>query len=163
MKLEYLDEKTDLKEINNLIKESWKFAYKDFIPQIFFDSVEEDNWFPIANDNELKHLLAIEDNKIIGICSFGNSKNFRSYKFGEIIALYIHPDHLSRGIGGRLLNEAVFELIKEGFSDIVLWVFENNKRARDFYDFFGFKEVDYEKYSNYGGALLTQILLILKI
>ena len=57
---------------------------------------------------------------------------------GEIVSLYLLPAYWRRGIGALLLKAAMARLRQRGFSDICLWVAEENSRARRFYETQGF-------------------------
>ena len=52
---------------------------------------------------------------------------------GWLTHLYVHPDHQSRGAGALLLARAM-----EGQSELQLWTFQRNARARAFYESRGF-------------------------
>ncbi|HEX4183028.1 MAG TPA: GNAT family N-acetyltransferase [Caulobacteraceae bacterium] len=55
---------------------------------------------------------------------------------GWLNQLYVHPDHQGRGLGDALLAEAM-----QGVDHLQLWAFQQNTRARRFYEKRGFKLV----------------------
>jgi ribosomal protein S18 acetylase RimI-like enzyme len=57
---------------------------------------------------------------------------------GEVLALYVHPDHQGQGAGRALLDNAVAALRAAGRPDIRLWVLEENHPSRTFYERYGF-------------------------
>jgi ribosomal protein S18 acetylase RimI-like enzyme len=57
---------------------------------------------------------------------------------GEVYAIYAEPNLWSTGIGRSLMDTAVAHLASAGFTEIRLWVFEDNPRARRFYERAGF-------------------------
>ena len=52
---------------------------------------------------------------------------------GWLNQLYVHPDHQGRGLGDALLAQA-----KQGVDALQLWAFQQNTRARRFYEARGF-------------------------
>ncbi len=52
---------------------------------------------------------------------------------GWLNHLYVHPDHQGRQVGARLLAKAM-----EDQSELQLWTFQRNARARAFYESRGF-------------------------
>jgi ribosomal protein S18 acetylase RimI-like enzyme len=57
----------------------------------------------------------------------------------ELYALYVAPAYWSTGAGGALMGRVLAEAQAEGYPRIVLWVLEQNARARRFYERAGFK------------------------
>ena len=77
-------------------------------------------------------LVAERDGEIVGFVSVGPSRDDDAD--GELYAIYVHPDHWDRGVG-RALIEAGEERLRElGHRRVVLWVLEDNPRARRFYE-----------------------------
>ena len=97
-----------------------------YLPELH--SAEEDLWFfreRLLPENET--WVAEAGGAIVGYVAF---------KPGWISHLYIHPDHQGRGLGDRLLTQAM-----EDGTPRELWTFQRNARARAFYEARGFVAV----------------------
>jgi len=57
----------------------------------------------------------------------------------ELYAIYVHPDHLGRGVGRLMFNAAARELRSLGHASLCVWVLSANARARRFYERMGGK------------------------
>jgi ribosomal protein S18 acetylase RimI-like enzyme len=53
---------------------------------------------------------------------------------GEVTTLYMQPDQVGRGLAQLVFRRGVRELIAQDFRRAVLWVLEENPRARRFYE-----------------------------
>ncbi|MBB3392267.1 GNAT superfamily N-acetyltransferase [Rhizobium sp. BK275] len=73
-------------------------------------------------------LGAFVDGGLAGVIAYGN---------GWIEQLYVLPDVQGMGIGTRFLSLAVNDM-----NDIRLWTFQQNRRARAFYEARGFSSVE---------------------
>ncbi len=60
----------------------------------------------------------------------------------ELYALYVAPAYWSTGAGRALMGRVLEEARAEGYPRIVLWVLEQNARARRFYERAGFRQRD---------------------
>ncbi len=56
---------------------------------------------------------------------------------GEVTAIYLLPAYWGGGHGGRMLRFATERLAALGYETAILWVLEENKRARNFYEHMG--------------------------
>jgi ribosomal protein S18 acetylase RimI-like enzyme len=56
---------------------------------------------------------------------------------GELTNLYLDPDVIGSGVGGRLYRHAVADLRERGFNPLVVWAFRDNPRAIGFYEAMG--------------------------
>lgn len=74
--------------------------------------------------------------RVVGFVSLGPERE-RARGFtgrGEIWAFYLHPEVWGSGIADRLIEHAHERLLAEGFVEAVLWVLDDNPRARRFYE-----------------------------
>ncbi len=56
----------------------------------------------------------------------------------EIWRIYLKPNYIGKGYGTELMNWGIDELRKKGYEKAILWVLEDNHRARLFYERHGF-------------------------
>jgi GNAT superfamily N-acetyltransferase len=78
----------------------------------------------------------IADGRIVGFAAFGPERE-RARGFtgrGELYAFYFHPDVWGGRRAGDLIEYVDDRLRAEGFAEAVLWVLEDNPRARAFYE-----------------------------
>lgn len=76
------------------------------------------------------------DERIVGFAAFGPERE-RARGFtgrGELYAFYFHPDTWGHGVAGELIAHVDERLRAEGFAEAVLWVLDDNPRARAFYE-----------------------------
>jgi GNAT superfamily N-acetyltransferase len=74
--------------------------------------------------------------RIVGFSSYGPERE-RARGFtgrGEVWALYLHPDTWGTGVADALIEHVEIRLLAEGFETAVLWVLDDNPRARRFYE-----------------------------
>jgi GNAT superfamily N-acetyltransferase len=69
---------------------------------------------------------------VVGFVSVGASRDADAS--GELFAIYVEPDHWGTGVGGDLLAAGEQRLRELGHTDAILWVLEDNPRARRFYE-----------------------------
>jgi ribosomal protein S18 acetylase RimI-like enzyme len=136
----------------------WQKAYAGLMPQTYLDglSVDKDaerrREFFSRGLGDVVNLVAESggdggDGKdggdgtgeVVGWSCFGPYRD-RDLPPGdaELYALYVHPSLLGRGIGRALLAETRRRAAERGFPRLRLWVLEENRRARRFYERTGF-------------------------
>jgi ribosomal protein S18 acetylase RimI-like enzyme len=114
--------------------ETWQAAYAHALPadQLQALSVEE------AADRHRRWpptLVADRDGEILGFVGVGSSRDPGTD--GELFAIYVHPDHWGTGVGRALIEAGEEELRRLGHREAVLWVLDDNPRARRFYELAG--------------------------
>lgn len=87
-------------------------------------------------------MVCIDYGKIIGTSSFCKSR-FEQFKgWGEIVSIYLLPYYIGKEYGKSLMDAVLSELKKQGYEKVFLWVLEENIRARNFYEKYGFSLTD---------------------
>jgi len=80
-------------------------------------------------------LVAERGGEILGFVDVGASRDPGTD--GELFAIYVHPEHWGTGVGRALIEAGEAELRKLGHEDAILWVLDDNPRARRFYELAG--------------------------
>lgn len=115
--------------------QSWQAAYRDlFPPQVLAGlSVEQraQMWLGQIATGERAVLITEDEAVVQGFAAIGPSEE--SNGFGELYALYVEPSLWGRGVGSELCRRAEDALPAGGFSEAILWVWDNS-RARRFYE-----------------------------
>jgi len=152
-----MEKSDDRFSISRIYEESWKFAYKGIIPQSYLDSIQAGEWAVNLDNSEMRSIVAVEKDLLIGTSSFCASRFSDFAGYGEIVSIYLLPEYMGKGYGKCLLKYAIGELTKTGFQDIFLWVLEKNIRARNFYERQGFICADHFLNDNIGGRDLREV------
>lgn len=135
---------------------SWQAGYRGIFPDRFLDDLDGEfdahaaRWEDImAEDVPAGRLLVATLGGVIeGWASFGpagahmdhgDSSTVPGAGLGEIYGFYVHPDSWRRGVGRVLMDAAIGALAAAGYGEAVLWVLEDNPRARGFYETAGWR------------------------
>lgn len=157
MEIRHMLPSDDRIAISDIYEKSWKFAYKGIVPQSYLDSIPSGRWADSIDGAGKYNAIVVENGEFVGTSCFCKSRFPELENFGEIVSLYLLPDYVGRGYGKKLMEYVLGELKKLGYSDIFLWVLEENVRARKFYERFGFTADGGEMYSDFDGKRLREI------
>lgn len=98
-------------------------------------------------------LLALDDDRPCGVCSYRSSRDGDMGGWGEVVAIYTLEEYWGKGVGHALMDAAVAGLRKLGYTRVMLWTLKDNTRARKFYENYGFLHDGTEKDSGICGLL----------
>jgi len=70
--------------------------------------------------------------RVVGFAWLGESREAADE--GELYAIYVLPEAWGSGAGAELMDAALTALREDGFRAALLWVLEDNPRARRFYE-----------------------------
>lgn len=157
MEIRKIKKSDDINAIGKIYEKSWKFAYDGIIPKDYLDSISGDKWLPHFENKNMNSLVLIENNQFIGTSSYCKSRSKEFNDFGEIVSIYLLPEHMGKGYGKLLFEATLNELIKLGYKSVFLWVLEENTRAKRFYEKQKFKFSDKSNYINIGGKNLKEV------
>lgn len=163
MEVRYITQKDNLLEISNIYENSWKYTYKDIIPKDYLNSIPTGQWANNINKSNRNNLVLIEDGMLIGTAGFGKSRWEQYSDYGEIVSIYFLPEYIGKGYGRLLLNRCIEELKQCGFHKVLLWVLEENRRARDFYENNGFVCSEVFMDDNIGGKDLREVMYFMDL
>lgn len=141
---------------------SWQETYQGYMPQDFLDGLDVSQriefWrqrlltTPTAADQRRSSrgvVVMVDESSqhqeggesIIGFAMFGPSRDVdvedNQRLTGEVDAIYLQPGSTGKGFGRLLMNAVITELAQSGYEEVILWVLDNNARARRFYEGLG--------------------------
>ena len=128
----------DARAIATVKVASWRATYVDVVPQSLLDAMDVDEhtrmWERWLSDSRNAVFVAEQAGAVVGFVNVGPCDHER--EVGEVYAIYVHPEAWSTGAGLALM-EAGVAWLAERWQEAVLWVAEENPRARRFYERFG--------------------------
>jgi ribosomal protein S18 acetylase RimI-like enzyme len=132
----------DARAIAEVHVRSWQQAYRGQLPQSFLDSLSISDraasWqrrLQTAPGADRPFWIAEVPGKVVGFVNTGPSRDDDTPSgTSEIYAIYVHPECWEKGIGTRLLERAVHDLRRHGYSSATLWCLATNAQARGFYE-----------------------------
>jgi RimJ/RimL family protein N-acetyltransferase len=114
--------------------DSWAAAYSLRGPS-FDQRLDAHRRFPPS-------LVAEVDGHIAGFVGVGRSRDPDAD--GELNVIYVDPAHWDSGVGRELIRAGEDRMRELGYRHVVLWVLDDNPRARRFYEAAGWR-VDGER------------------
>ncbi|MBW3568909.1 GNAT family N-acetyltransferase [Candidatus Parcubacteria bacterium] len=157
--------RSDLKELSRLAKETCIEAFGQVLTNTQLEEQiaqtrSEDYFNAILGKENI--MLALSENQIVGYVQFGSLRS--SFKNStkndrELWRLYIDSDNQGQGIGKALLETALNNPDMKKAKNIYLDVWDQNKRAINFYKKQGFKVVDKNKWYIDGEYILNYLIM----
>lgn len=133
----------DAEVMGRLHSASWVKAYENVVMQSVLDEFTPENRTEVFNkvlvERPEAHYLFYCDEQPAGFAILHKSHEAEAtLEEGEIYAIYFHPDYWGHPITHLSFDYCVRSLLERGFSQINIWVLEENARARRFYEKNGF-------------------------
>lgn len=135
---------------------SWQEAYSGIVDQAYLDERTIEKCEEIALNTTNNIIIAKDGERVIGFVQYGRYNYEDLDDTGEIIALYVLADYYGKGIGYRLMQEAMKHL--NGYSQTAVFVIKGNRRAIDFYTRYGFRFDGQEGMSQVGATVARMVL-----
>ena len=120
----------DIEAVRRLYTVGWQNAFKGIVPQDYLDQLNLDHWAPPLDGA----YVLTDGEKIMGTSSISAARDESFHGWGEIISIYILPELIGQGYGHILFDFVKDKLLELGYHNIYLNVFEENTRARNFYE-----------------------------
>ena len=132
----------DAGKLSSIIVSSWQSAYQQLIDNVYLTRLPKESWVatlrPWLESGRMYGLMAMEAEKAVGCVIYGRGRDESHADWGEIVALYLLPEAIGKGIGHALLNHALEELHADGYVRVYLWSIDGNLQAEEFYRRHGF-------------------------
>lgn len=133
-----LDEGDDVRAVAGVYVASWLAAYRGLVPQAYLDALEPCVWEDSLKARAGRTWIACEGDEVVGVSTYGPARDVALSGWGEVVSIYVRPEHLHAGWGSRLLQASLGALSAEGYASVYLWVLEGNAAARAFCEQRGF-------------------------
>ena len=142
---------------------SRRTTYAGIMPADYLANLSDEDWearwdeYLLPGRFESTTLVAETGaGEIVGFVSGGVERLGDPAYRGEIYAVYLLQDHQRQGVGKRLVAAIVQQLQRDGFASMLVWVLEDNARARRFYESMGGELVG-RRTITFCGAGLTEL------
>ncbi len=130
----------DADQLATVFIEAWRGSYRGVVDDAIIDALyhpDVASWLRNLVENTAARTVVAEKNgQVLGFTRFGDETGNPAR--GHVFALYVDPSQSGHGVGRRLLERAIGELDPMSTREVTLWVFEENERARRFYQAAGF-------------------------
>ncbi len=135
---------------------SWRAGYGHVIPEsvLFADDFEPRRraiWTEWRFGPAQRIIVSVDEtDRVVGFATYGpeRERGRGNTGRGELYAFYFHPDTWGSGAAADLMARVHERLGAEGFGEAVLWVLDDNSRARAFYERHGWSptgiDADYD-------------------
>lgn len=119
---------------------SWRSAYDGLLPAELIRVAsrpdgERQRRF-LRADPARRALLAEDDGSAVGMAMYGPGREPQTD--AELYVIYVLPEYWSQNVGGPLMERVLSGVRAGGHRRIFLWVLSTNRRARRFYEKYGF-------------------------
>ena len=140
---------------------AWQQAYRGIVDDGLLDALDEQkrtsDWREWLRREGHESLVAELRHELVAFCSLVASRDRDAAPAtGEIMAIYVSPEHARRGAGRALLDASVARA-RGRYRALTLWVFTDNARARCFYEACGFVADGAHQQVAIGGARLDEV------
>ena len=148
----------DARAIAQVHAETWREAYEHVFGAERLASVTVDarlsQWERILAAGQSDVFVAADDG-IVGFVSTGDSRDADAE--AELFAIYVLPRAWGTGAGSALMRAGIEAMRLRASGDAVLWVLDDNPRARRFYEREGWTLDGERKEDEYLGLRVAEV------
>jgi ribosomal protein S18 acetylase RimI-like enzyme len=160
-------ETADAETVGRIHVESWNVAYRGIMPD---DVIARTDlayrtafWRERIADQDWPVYLLEEEGRDVAFCQMIPTKDPDDdpRRVGHITSIHVLPKLRGKGYGRILMDHVVAEFRRRGCDEVTLWVLEENRNARAFYDEYGFRPDGGKK--NYPKTIVPEVRYRLKL
>ncbi|MGJ5177701.1 N-acetyltransferase family protein [Bradyrhizobium oligotrophicum] len=89
----------------------------------------------------LPHLVATSGGEVVGYAYVVQFRKRPAYRFAVKHSIYVHHDHLGRGVGGRLMQALIDACAAAGYRQMIGYIDADNTASLGIHERFGFVRV----------------------
>ena len=145
----------DAEAISEVRVRSWQQAYAHVFPKEALAGLDAGELAVYWRERIAAGDTMLVTDDLAGFASIGPSPDPASA--GEVYAIYVEPERWGSGCGRALMEAALAELREAGYAEAVLWVLEDNPRARRFYEAGGWELDGGEKEDDWLGTRVREV------
>jgi len=138
--------RADLEDIGALATvriAAWRAGYAGQLPASRLAAMdhahETTQWAKRLVEPGWTTVVAEQDDQVLGYAVYGSTRDQDRDGYGELAALYVHPDQWGGGVGSALTSAVRAALRTQGYEHVTLWVLDTNDAARRFYEHRGWR------------------------
>jgi GNAT superfamily N-acetyltransferase len=162
----------DAPEMARVHVDSWRWAYAHLMPRTYLHELSAPRrtrqWASfIAERSAALAWVAYDQHGCCGLASAGPTRDLparasnrgaeTASDVGEIHTLYVSERAAGRGVGRVLFAYTLAQLKATAHASAILWVLEDNPRARRFYEREGFRADGARRQEDVAGLSLTAV------
>lgn len=123
--------------------ESWKAAFREILsPEILAQCTNLDKATQmyerlLIQNKGNGYLLKVDGNPHC-IAWWDSTRESSMPGYAELICIHSLPNQWREGYGSKMMEMVLNDIASAGYKRVMLWVFEQNQRARRFYEAHGF-------------------------
>ena len=134
---------TDHDSTINIVNENWRTVYSGYVNSaLLSDEGCRIRASEMKNDftsQRFEEYIWEENGCVAALLSLGKTEDTDKAGAYELWRIYIAPEMQGKGIGGKLLNFAEEKAKQKGYTEMLIWAFQENTRAISFYQKHGFQ------------------------
>lgn len=140
---------------------SWRGTYQ-VLGDAFINGIDDQErvalWTRILTEEADPVVLVAPADEPSGFIYVGESRDDDAPPHvGEVLTFYARPEAWGTGVGRALMEAGTSELRAMGFTEAMLWVLDDNPRARRFYELAGWHDDGGRKHQSWRGAELDEV------
>jgi len=155
----------DAPAVASIHARSWVAAYTGFFPEKLMAETNAKRLEQRRKSLKGEHntYVAVLDGRVVGFCGIARVTEDDLPGWFRVGALYLDPDTFRQGVGRKLMEFSVDLARAEGCPGVLLYVLEDNLRARRFYEACGFAHDGKRITVEFGGKPLEELRYTMKL
>lgn len=123
----------DAEGVADVYVASWNEGFALLMPPRVLSSQEVSRWERDLGAGRLRWWLTQSGASVIGFVGTGPSRDPIDPDLGEVDTIAVAPSAWRHGVGRRLMNVALNDLVGAGYRQGILWTLADYEHGRDFY------------------------------